>query len=107
MIKQNSKGQDILITTGVYTKIVVDQGDGSERTVLLKDVEIGDMSDTADKRVTFISGKVVNRDGSLKGFGATGASRTELIQTTLVKSTTPMTLTTNLHYGESKMTVTK
>ena len=107
MIKQNSKGQDILIITGVYEKIVIDQGDGTERTVLLRDVEIGDERSISERAVTFLSGKVVKGDGSLKGFGKDGVSRIELIQTTMIKSRIPMTLTTNLHYDESKMTVTK
>ena len=111
MIKQNAKGETVQIITGRYEKVVIDQGDGSERTVLLKDVEVGDELKTPDniagQVVTFLSGRVASRDGSLKGFGEDGVSRIELIQTTLIKSRIPMTLTTNLHYGDSKMTVTK
>jgi len=108
MIKQNSKGQDIQIITGVYEKIVMfDQGDGTERKVLLRDVEVGDERSLKGQAVTFLSGKVVKWDGSIKGFGKDGASRIELIQTTVIKSRTPMTLITNLHYGDAQLTVTK
>jgi|TARA_Y100000310_G_scaffold331002_1_gene403773 hypothetical protein len=107
MIKQNSKGDTILIITGRHEKVVIDQGDGTERTVLLRDVEVGEQRFLSGQAVTFLSGKVVNRDGTLKEFGPDHASRYELIQTTIIKSRTPMTLTTNLHYGDAKLTVTK
>jgi len=105
--RENKDGQNEQIVTGLYERLEVVRDDNSIRTVLLRDVEVGDERSIKGHPVTFISGKVVKWDGSLKGFGKDGASRTELIQSTLVKSRTPMTKVTNNHYGESKLIVTK
>jgi len=105
--RENKDGQNEQIVTGLYERLEVVRDDNSIRTVLLRDVEVGDERSIKGHPVTFISGKVVKWDGSLKGFGKDGASRTELIQSTLVKSRTPKTKVTNNHYGESKLIVTK
>jgi hypothetical protein len=111
--RKNFLGQEQQIITGLYEKLEVVRYDNSIRTVLLRDViesnrygEVGEES-IAGQAVTFIRGKVVKWDGSIKGFGKDGATRTELIRSTAIKSRTPMTRVTNSHYGTSTLVETK